>query len=418
MRLRRALLVGVFALVGLAAWACELVAGIGEDHLTVAGKDAAPEAAAPPGCIHADPPGRPEGGPTPAPTQQTFVLAMRSINLQVRDDAGAVIGYDLDGVCTCDPREHRGLSCISPKSQPIPCDDDGGVDNESTHLFANLAGLSQAARLVEAPQEALGCGQLDILIVISYNGLANDPAARMVPLGSHGIRTPHVGEAPLSDGGCSGQGPGPPFPSRWDGTDEWSVATNSVARKAGAPPAVTAAFNDGWVNDFELVVDARNGLSEWPFVVGTSLVVFRSPVLTGRLVPLDANGNDLPVDDHGNILGTVANFRLTNALVLGRVQLDDLLSGIGASPTGTDFSPYVCGLGALYDGFKEKLCATGDIMSDRFGDFQGRSCDAVSFGVNFEAYPARIGIDYDRPTPNSDGGCGPDWRDSCGISAP
>ncbi len=67
-----------------------------------------------------------------------FYIAVRRTHLT--NETAKIIGYDLDGVCTCETRPataHLGApSCISSKPG---CDLDGGVDNAVSLLAAQLS---------------------------------------------------------------------------------------------------------------------------------------------------------------------------------------------------------------------------------------------------------------------------------------
>src|SRR6185436_16187180 len=75
-----------------------------------------------------------------------LVFATTSEDFTGRNDAGEVVGYDLDGVCSCDARDkskHAGQeSCVRPDSGVEPCDADGGIDNAAARLTENAGAVN------------------------------------------------------------------------------------------------------------------------------------------------------------------------------------------------------------------------------------------------------------------------------------
>src|SRR3954470_21935545 len=173
---RRALFVA--AVLGIAGVACQVVAGISRVEQTDPPPDSAPEAAPEAGpppdpCAHVLPPAMPETDDDPNTSIDEFYLALRSVTLVA--PVGQTIGFDLDGVCSCDDRAQAardgGQSCQTPKKF---CDADGGVDNQMATFasdFGPLIDIDKAANVNARIQR----GQQTSLIVISkYNGRAND----------------------------------------------------------------------------------------------------------------------------------------------------------------------------------------------------------------------------------------------------
>lgn len=153
-----------------------------------------------------------------------------------------------------------------------------------------------------------------------------------------------------------------------------------------------------------------------PLLFGSSIVSLGTPLMVGRLVPLDAAGADLPLDEAGNPVGKPANFRLTEGVVTGRARTNEVLSTVGAvALIGIDGGEdrYLCSPAnaILYTFLKASLCAAADTMLDPLDEFAGRPCDSSSVAFQFEASPAQVGVDYDRLAPTD--GCGAGWRDTC-----
>lgn len=391
---------------------CQAIAGIGDHELTVAPTDTpdSGEETGAPGCDHANPP------PAPAkdsdPGSGVYVIALRSVDVTGRRDGGPIVGYDLDQACTGDPRETRGPSC---KSMTVRPDDEGGVDNESAHLFDETRGVPGAEGLLVGPLRDLACGAENTLIVITdYNGLADDTNVSVAILESYGIAEPHPTEAPPDAAACGTAQP--PYAAQWNITDRWSVTPGAFNRNDNRPRTTTR----GYVTNFHLVVDARVGVAnQFPILVGPRIVQVGTPVLTGRLVPMGQDGSDLPTDRHG-VTGGVkpAAFRMDDGIISGRVHIDELVSAFGAGriKNTDDSNPYLCANAILYLGFKQRLCSEVDIMADQGDDFHDRACNGLSMSVQFTTSPASIGSqDVPAPPSRGDGGCSADFRDTCGL---
>ena len=110
-----------------------------------------------------------------------------------------------------------------------------------------------------------------VLMLQSYNGLANDDEVFVVPLESFGTEDPR-----REAGAC--------LPPQGDGTDVWRISDSVLVGDTN--PLRTAL--KGYVVDSQLVVDTRAGLQpDNPSIqlprAGPELSV-RTPVLTGKLV--------------------------------------------------------------------------------------------------------------------------------------
>lgn len=396
MRKRRLALVAF--LVGGLLVACQLVAGIDrvekEDTpalLPDAGPEAAP--AIPDPCSHAAPPPPPAKDDDPVFENQLapFYVAMSEIHLFGKSDAGAVEGYDLDGVCTCDDRvgaaHEGGSACIGPRT----CDREGGIDNGTLSLL-DLFGaflppgvdLDTAASL----NTRIALGDKGLLLVISnYNGRANDKEVNVGLIVSHGIQD---GSGCGTDMGV----PNPPYPPGWCGKDKWSVDPDAVI--GAAPPYAPSLAASAYVTDHRLVISNEKGYFQVPFG-DVSLTMF-SPIVVATIVPLDATGN--PRDPNGPPLGkTDGNFRLDDGVMAGRLPASSMLAVSGAlrAPGTADAGPdqkYLCQSG-LFDVLKGSLCGTRDIASSKQVDFDPKAtCDAISTTSTFRARPAAPGSRY------------------------
>ena len=415
MKLWRAALIAALL---VSAAACQILAGIGDDNFTVAPRDASPdvdvdvaEVGPPDLCPHAVPGQAPER--SDSDDERAFLFAVRSVDLTGRGDAGDPVGFDLDGVCACDPRDPRGTvpSCVAPAGATNACDFDGGIDNAAVSLFDAVKGFVPANSDPQADyNHQLDCGQLSILLLITkYNGQANDTEVIVGVVESSGIRAPHDAGEPPDDAGCFVDGGlAETYLPRHDGTDLWSVPSATVRTTSAGLQAANAIT--GSVKNFQLVFDGRKLESRIPVVFATTVVSISTPVLSVKLVPVDQNGKDIPVDGAGRIQsadGKAASFRLANGVLTGRAPVDDALAAAGATPIGGKF---LCESALEYGIVKSVVCGAADTAAIPPRDFKADSpCDAISVVFQFNAVAAGLDSTPHDP-PGRDSGCP---RDTC-----
>jgi hypothetical protein len=395
--------------------ACRLILGIGDDEFRYVAPEpaeaAAPDAGAPTRCTVGHVP--PEAPETPDTFERNrYVFAFRGVDVSGKTDAGTVVGYDLDGVCTCDSRDtsvNAGKqTCTPPRDAGEPCDDDGGVDNALAKGFAQFAGLAALTGVNLTDPAESACGKQTALLLLSdYNGEANDPVVSIGLIPSHGIREPHANEEFSDAGPCEDRAAdGTPWPARFDGTDVWSHRREDI----NVQGALTRPLN-GFVRDFQLVFDGRPSRVEQPVVLvalGGNIVTVGSPILTARLIPLDENGVELRVVD-GNVLSTdgtprkAASFRLADGVLTGRVSAGDVLSALASIRIENAASKYFC-THALFPEVKKFVCGAVDSLTTPNRDFAGDPCNALSLAFHFDAMTAKLGQEFD-PTTAPDGGC-------------
>lgn len=353
-----------------------------------------------------------------------IVFAMRNASLRANNKNGGVVGFDLDGVCTCDPADDSvhegGVSCVPPATpaRAGSCDDDGGIDNAVGHLVETFSSFPGFVSPDVSISSAISCGRQTVLYILSnYNGLANDPDVVISAVVSLGIHAPHADGGELDGAACSVSEAdfeaGAAYPAKFDGTDVWSSAN-------GTPPEI----GTGWVTNFQLVFDGRTNAGEaahlLPLFLGSHIMTVGSPVFVAHLVPLGENGQVLQTDTAGNILGNggkASSFRLDDALLAGRTSTSDMLAAIGSTRvTGTTD---LCAQHAAYCFVKGAVCGAADSMKLPSNDFSGVGCDALSIVLQFDAVVAQLGGSLDL-IPRSDAGCGADWKDDCnaGVMCP
>jgi hypothetical protein len=329
---------------------------------------------------------------------------MRTATLRGRDADGGALGFDVDGVCTCDERDHSkggGRVSCTPPSSPLRaggCDDDGGVDDAIGYVFDALANLPGFGAADDTINTQIACGRQTILYVLqNYNGQANDPDVVVSAIQSVGIHTPHDGGAEVDGSAClvdeAAIDAGAAYPAKLDGTDIWAPAER-----------LPTELLTGWVKDFRLVFDGRPSVTPGgkvlPLIVGSRIVTIGTPIMVARLVPLDEGGNVLPVDGTGKIQsadGKARSFRIEDGMITGRASASDILAAVGT---------------ILYCGIKKVVCSAADSMKLPTLDFKGEPCDALSIVLQFDAVRALLGHARPLEAP-PEAGCAPTWQDQC-----
>jgi hypothetical protein len=361
-------------LVVLAAnvWACQWILGIGNDPFSYT--PPAP-GRAPDECPHAvRPPPAPDASADEP--KNDYVFAVRTVDATGRRPDGTLLGYDLDGVCTCDPRDtssHAGrASCVSPANGSAlgGCDDDGGIDNANAHT--NVFSAEVIGPLQEQADALIRCGGSTALIIITeYNGKADDPRVFVAVVPSYGI---FEGDAGTADGCYDPAQPpaDPTVPPRWDGQDRWSLPEGHYDYNTRQPVLTFP----GWVNNYTLVLDTRAAqrTGSIPMPVASGLLSMGTPTLTARIVPQPSG-----------------SFRLEDGVMAGRARIEDVLDIMGGlkikgvnGESNDTCNPLVLNL------LRPILCSAADVVASPERDFRGDPCDALSFTFSFTAEPALV----------------------------
>ena len=317
-----------------------------------------------PGCPLARPPA-PPATDDPGGTDTNITLAISALLLGA--GTATTPGLDVDGLCTCpDPPP-----CVSPQRV---CDRDGGVDNAFDDLVGRF-GAFGAPIDQQKVQASLDKGATSVVAVIyRYNGLPNDTSVELGLIASLGMNTDDAGD---------------PIRPRHDGTDEWTVDPASITNKSEPfiPKTIaTAAYVSGGV------LVARGPLI---ISLGSATAVpiaLEDGVFTGRLV-------------HDGI------WRITDGRITGRWSTGKLLTSFAVIADPLDKTAFLCGDSGAYLAYKPQLCAAADISANAADDLTGKKCDAMSFGMGFDAVEAKLGALAPPRTQKS--GCGPDWQDDC-----
>jgi hypothetical protein len=426
MKLRRGFF--VVAAVVMPLVACQVIVGIDDHHFTTVAPEAATIVGPPPDGATATLTCAKGVGPVQRPQAVDkadllpIVFAMRNASFGAKGKNGDVVGFDLDGVCTCDPADvsvhEGGVSCVPPAKPDLmgSCDDDGGIDNAVGHLVDGFSAVPGFASPDNSINSAITCGRQTLLYTLSnYNGLANDPSVVISAVVALGIHEPHADGGELDGAACNVTEAdfeaGAAYPAKFDGTDSWSP-TNAT------PPEI----GTGWVTNFQLVFDGRSHGSEnahlLPIFLGSHIVTVGSPVFVAHLIPLGESGEVLQTDSAGNILGNggkASSFRLDNGRLAGRTSTSDMLAAVGSIRLGGTSD--LCAQKAPYCIVKSAVCNAADSMKLPSSDFTGQGCDALSIVLQFDAVVAKQGGSLPL-TPGSDAGCGANFTDDCNGGMP
>jgi hypothetical protein len=355
-------------LVGFAAW---VGCGIYDPSLLLPGADEsgadvvveAPTttdagADAPPApCAEVFPPTKPAADDPSDAGNQTFLVALHTLDLGIRTDGGTppLFGYDLDNVFTCCD---GGASSCKPPVVGSLCDENGGRDNSGGQLIASLALLDPTQFNANTISQRLQDGVYSLIVQISdYNGTPNDTQIVAGLYASDGLEPGADGGVPLA---------------KWDGTDVWTIDDQFVLNGADASPILP--------NHFDSHAYVVNGLMvmqvNFPLSIGTSATGAITISLTGGVITADV----VPVPGGG--------FRATNGQVAGRWNASSVLT---AAQSLTLAGQSICPGTSLYKNVKQQICTAADITTDPSQDNKGAACDALSVAFGFTADPAMMG---------------------------
>jgi hypothetical protein len=339
--------------------------------------DAEVDATRVPSCEVKRPPPHPDhDDESPTPDIGSIVFAARSSSAS--SDSGvppSSYGYDLDNYCTCGGTVPDPQSCTLPKRAPKNCDQEGGLDNTAAPIVKNAADLAGGFGLGNF-EKYVNEGTATMLIqVTGYNGMPNDTQVVV------GI----IGAAYRMADGVTPTDRAPP---NWDGKDVWSVMEASLQPNSSLPRAVD---QEAYVSGGVLVT--RLGSSTLSDAgLGDSLLLGIANHVTDGYIT-------------GRIVKEANIWQLHDALIAGRVPVDHIFALLASG------SSTACKGQPAYLYAQTQICPNRDIAADPAQDGRGFPCDAVSFGIGFEATQAQRGvIGITRPI---DAGCGEDYTDSC-----
>jgi hypothetical protein len=324
---------------------------------------------------------------SPGADDVELVVAARSLDFGEQSvNMGALVGLDLDNRCTC---QGEGPSCVAPpKARPEFCDGPDGIDNSVSEFFNFLGTFSKNFTSAEYTSEAERGGTSLLVRVRDYNGGADD---KQVTLSLH----PSPGRDVDPCGG--------PAQPNWDGNDTWPISSVSLqplggggggggaggagggGGAGGAPPPTCG--NNGFDPNTPLYVDTNAYVNDW-------VVVANLPTLALQFV-----GDDSAVPialTAGFVMGTLvqqgSRWAMRDGLMVGRWKLAEFFKLIGSI---TNQSEPICTDTAVYAAIKNAVCEYPDIASTLGGPTT--PCDAMSFGLGFQAEPAAFGAVVPQP---------------------
>jgi hypothetical protein len=329
---------------------------------------ASDDAAAPPPdaaeavCTTVNPPARPASDDPSDAGDQTFSVAMRSLDMGVRRNGSPppLYGYDLDHVFTCCDASPE--SCEPPVAGGRHCDEPGGRDNSGGALISSFASIAGAAFNQDTITQSLEQGVYSLLMQVEhYNGQPNDNQVTVAIYASDGIE-------PAPDGG--------PRPAKWDGTDVWTLDERFVLGGIDATPVLPSHYDtNAYVADGVIVVSVNFPLYLGSASIPTLVVALSGGAITANVVPT-TNPDGTP------------GYHLEAGQIVGRWRVAKLLGALTALTLGN--SP-ICRGTPVYGNLKSQICQASDIATDPTRDNAGAACDALSVAFGFTADPARLG---------------------------
>jgi hypothetical protein len=312
-------------------------------------------------CSKAHPPAPPSADDPSDAGDQTFIVALHTLDFGLSPEAGALssLGYDLDGVATC--CGGAGESCrAAVVAAPAHCDDPGGRDDSAGHLLRSLASLSSQFNDMAVSQRLQQGAYSVLLQVLHYNGQPNDTQVTAALYAADGIEAPADGASPVA---------------RWDGTDVWTIDDAFVVTADASPLVPTHFDGNAYVAGGTIVVHVDFPISVGSASSGDLTLMLTSGLITGEILP--AGG------------GT---YRLTNGQIAGRWNNSALLSAIQSLSLPPQLgSGNICHGTPEYVFVKQEVCQYSDIMTNPLNDNTGATCDALSIGLGFTADPAQMG---------------------------
>jgi len=354
--------------------------GGGQDAADAGGQDARQMEAAPSPCPEAFPPARPTKDDPSDAGDQSFIVALHTIDVGFSDAGTSKLGYDLDQVWTgCNGGGRDGSvgpeSCRPAVVGATHPDDNGGRDDYAIKLLLALAAFDPAQFNATTVSQRLQVGTYSVLLqVLHYNGTPNDTSVSVGLYASSGVE---------GDAGA-----------KWNGNDSWAIDDSFVVNDAG--PILPNHFDaNAYVSNGTLVMQVNFPLSIGASNTGSFTISLAAGLITGQVVP--SNGT----------------YAFANGLITGRWNVSDMLA---AFQDITVSSASVCPGSTYYELLKSEACQYADIMTDPTQDLTGLTCDALSLGIGFTADPALLGPIVAAPVKVSncypDGGA-PDAQDKC-----
>jgi len=336
---------------------CQALAGLeGDFRLRDGGADAAGGSdvtggmggsgqAGAPGCVLGIPPARPD---LRDDGDIRFVVALREVDL--REDSGEPVGFDLDGRCTCgdgaEPSDAFPSSCSAPPGATAGslCDAEGGVDGQSAHIFGQFSASGFDSTSMSLGADA---GYWSVLIeVTGYNGQPDDPKVAVNLFNALPLDAP-----------------------AWEGADLWPIDPDSLEDGVSTEKP-RYRTETAFVRSGKLVMS-----------LDSSALVFRS--YSGGHLTVRLQGSTLVAE----IASTSTGFALRDSIVSGKWSASDIFNALDSFRLD-DGSP-VCTDNPLFALANAIVCSSLDVNAGSANIAE--TCDAISFGLVFQAEPAGLG---------------------------
>ncbi|MDI3285278.1 hypothetical protein [Polyangium sp. 15x6] len=355
MAVRRSATRGLFVVLSGAA-GCQVVAGIPDELSLGAGGGGTGGAAM---CVRDEIPEPPTAAG--AGGEGEFVVALRTIDME-KGLNDALPGLNLDGLCSC-TEDKRGCESVDPSDDKGYCDDDSGHDAASYALFGALAYLMQVDDMSSFLRGLAESGQWSVLLrVRGYSGGSDDDQVEVGWYGSLGLSTS----------------------PEWQGADTWSIRQEFLAPLPMDPYAPQFVDGAAYVTGGKLV--AR--LPQAPLVITdgalTSIRAALSNLVLVARIDRTADGR----------------YQLREGRIGAKLPVSELFPTL-ASFRDTKGNP-LCTDATLYPATRQITCRAADVLLADATD-KDTPCEALSFGMNFEADAVMLGPVLQAPP--SSGGC-------------
>ncbi|HKU41718.1 MAG TPA: DUF4215 domain-containing protein [Polyangiales bacterium] len=281
---------------------------------------------------------------------------------------GQTLGFDLDGLCTnvVSCSELRDAVSCRATAEQIPFDGANCRDNRLASALEIIGKVPEVGRRFGLNEDALNCGlwrgTYNVIARVSgYNGLADDDRVRVDWYTSSGLTPEPSWHCPVDDFKNSYLG--------WRKSSVWRVDASELLepiREPGRLPASRVADPDAFVRDHYLIARMPDA------------ALLR---LAGDAQPF--RGLALPVHEAywtGRLFQAADNvWRVSDGLLAGRVRTADVLRGLHQ----TGFCRGM-GVDAFYDSFRLYIEENADVLASGQNG-PDMPCDALSFGIGFEA---------------------------------
>jgi hypothetical protein len=327
------------------------------------------------------------------------------VGLSAQDPDAGLPGFDLDGVCTCEPSANTahdgGPSCIPRAKAKTQCDSKNGVDNEFENILRSYAGVFDLNGFTSRVDD----GSSAILVYVAdYNGKKNDLSVTVGFAIADGIFSSECNPDLVINGNPPGAANGDQlFRASWRGCDKWHALEEQMLGNPADPTLWTPrAQGKGFVRDGVLVLQ---GKVDVPIFFNETSAKVQDPIFVAPLVEVPSTN------------GSRVRFGMKGALLGGRMPLQNL-ADIAWNANYNGF--FLCENTGVFQSMMDSFCGGVDSAESASLDFQGKPCQSMSFAFRLDAelvdldsrsWVLQAGTSSDRcknkPTPPLDTLCPP-----------